>query len=244
MNSKIHILNGDALGDRFPATIPGDRIILRECLCYGPTDHENEDELFEKRAIFLEKLDPAYDYSSYVRPELNKLTEIPNDSEVYCWFEEDLFCQVNFWFSVHQVSKRTQNISLVLPHSDLIYGFGTLDRDGLEKAFARAQKLSESEIQTLSNLWKAFSRADVSSALSISKTQSEPLPFLLESVLAWKDSLPSSDSQGKPIEAMLEISAEFGTEDFRKIFPVFHKRYPIYGYGDLIAQDIWEKRKK
>jgi len=242
--SKVHILNGDSLAERFPEKIKGEKIVLRECLCYGPTDHENEDELFEKRLAFLEKLDPAYDYNSYVKPELQKLNEIPVDSEVFCWFEEDLFCQVNFWFSVNKVSKRTQNISLVLPHLDLIYGFGALDGNGLEIAFARAKKLSEPEIQTLSNLWKAFCRADVNSAISIAKSQSETLPFLLPSVLAWKDSLPSKDSQGRPTETMLDISKELGSEDFRKIFPIFHKRQPIYGYGDLIALDIWNRRKK
>ncbi len=242
MSNSVHILNGDALGDRFPEEISGERIILRECLCYGPVEHENLNSLHEIRSDFLKGLEPSHDYHEYVKPELEKLTEIPLDSEVYCWFEEDLFCQVNFWFSVHLASKRTKNISLVFPKSDLVYGFSALDGSELKEAMGSAIQLTKEDIQSISDIWKAYSRTEIAEALSIAEANCSTLPFLKEAIEAWIGSIPNENSAGKPLQVMLEISEELGTEDFRKIFPVFHRRCPIYGYGDLIAQDIWEKR--
>ncbi|WP_211277476.1 hypothetical protein [Nonlabens spongiae] len=41
MNTHYHILNGDALKEQFPKTIPGKIIVGRECLVDGPVQGDS-----------------------------------------------------------------------------------------------------------------------------------------------------------------------------------------------------------
>ncbi len=238
-----HVLNGDALGDRFPEQIEGKKIILRECFCYGPLKLDPE-ELWSIREEFLESLQSEISYADYVIPELKKLDLIKEDDQVICWFEEDLFCQANFWFTINRLSKRTKNISFVLPYSDPVYGFSALNPAELIKAQETALTLNQDQIESLSRLWKAFVSNIVEIGMAIAESNQDSLPFLMEAVIAWKVSTPQGSPDSHPIQALREISNELGTEEFRKIYPVFHKRYPIYGYGDLIVEDLWRQARK
>ncbi len=61
------------------------------------------DELFASRAKFLSQNygGTEQDYYEKVVPEFQKIKSINNDSDINLWFEDDLFCQVNFWFVVY-----------------------------------------------------------------------------------------------------------------------------------------------
>jgi len=112
---QIHILNGDALLERFPFDTP-DVIVARECLVDGDVSSAHQvasldgggdasldtslDAFFQIRASFLQKqygISPD-EYAASTIAEFWKIREIPPESDINLWFEEDLFCQVNFWF--------------------------------------------------------------------------------------------------------------------------------------------------
>ena len=114
----------------------------------------------------------------------------------------------------------------------------------LEQAFRDAKLLTANEKHILSHMWELYERPDIPEALTLSKQVSPELPFLLPAVQAWKDSIPHGDYPGKPKEALKEISAQLGTDDFGKIFRAFHIKYAIYGYGDLQVKRLWEELKK
>ena len=54
MPNQFHILNGDALLERFPENIEGPKYIIRECLLEGRLEGETLEEFFENRAKFIE----------------------------------------------------------------------------------------------------------------------------------------------------------------------------------------------
>ena len=112
-----HILNGDALKEQFPKDIDGEVIVARECLVDGDVHGGSLEELFATRARYLSKhykeVSEAYYYEHTV-PEIKKITEIPAGSEVNLWFEDDLFCQVNFWFVLHTLMSHANNLTIYL----------------------------------------------------------------------------------------------------------------------------------
>ena len=117
MNKQYHILNGDALLDQFPKSIKGEKIILRECLVEGDVQGDSFESFCQVRADYLQQ---AYgqvvdvDYHKEVVPEFEKILAIPQGSEVNLWFEDDLFCQVNFWFTLHLLAQTGKEIEAFL----------------------------------------------------------------------------------------------------------------------------------
>ena len=99
---QYHILNGDILKEQFP-DISGELIVARECLVDGDVNGKNLAELYNSRAKFISKNYRGYsirDYYEKTVPEFQKIQDIPENSDINLWFEDDLFCQVNLWFVV------------------------------------------------------------------------------------------------------------------------------------------------
>ncbi|WP_111670297.1 DUF1835 domain-containing protein [Algoriphagus litoralis] len=233
----FHVLNGDALAKIFPETIPGDRIIFRECLVDGPVNPTPTQELWEVRAEFIQKNYPdatEIDYRTHSYEEILKIKSIPDDAKIYLWFEEDLFCQVNLWFILNYLKTHPAEVFLVLPYPDSPYHFSTLSGKELELAFhKKSHSLSVREREVLGNLWLHFQNDNVFGALQIAQLFIERFPFIKPAVEAWRDMIPVGDFLGKPKETLIEISQKLQTKDFSAIFQEFQKHLPEYGFGDL-----------
>lgn len=241
-----HILNGDALLSKFPEEIPGERISFREALIDGPVKADSLEEFWELRRLFIEGANFEKDhprYKDYSLSELIKIQAIPEGSKVYCWFEEDLFCQVNLWFVLNLLQGKKAELFLTLPYPDSPYNFTKLTEKELDDTYRnKAHDLNEKERNILSRLWVHFQNQDVFEALEIAESFRERFPFLKPAVEAWRDSIPFGDFLGKPKETLLSIHRDLKTTDFKTIFREFQKRLPIYGFGDLqvkrMAEDL------
>ena len=100
MKTQYHILNGDSLKKQFPQDLTGEKIIIRECLIEGEIQGNSITDFFQCRAKFISN---AYNtteekYFEKTVSEFQKIEKIPQEVEINTWFEDDLFCQVNFWF--------------------------------------------------------------------------------------------------------------------------------------------------
>ncbi len=240
-----HILNGDALASKFPESIPGLRITFRECLIDGPVVIKSGEEFWAKRETHLTGSYPETHFSDYktqVRDEILKITVIPEEDKIYCWFEEDLFCQVNLWFILNYLKTHPAEVFLVLPYPDSPYHFSTLAAKGLVKTFHnKAHPLSKREREVLGNLWIHFQQEEVVDSLRIADLFTERFPFLKPAVEAWRDSIPLGDYPGKPKATLLDISKKLASRDFMIIFREFQKRLPEYGLGDLQVKKMCEE---
>ena len=109
MRKQYHILNGDSLRQQLPEYIQGDIIVSRECFVDGNVKGKDLADLFAMRAKFLSQNygGSEQDYYRKVVPEFKKIKKIPNDSDINLWFEDDLFCQANFWFVAHLLANST-----------------------------------------------------------------------------------------------------------------------------------------
>lgn len=233
----FHVLNGDALAEIFPGTIPGERIIFRECLVDGPVNPTPTQELWQVRAEFIQKNYPEgekVDYRKQSYDEILKIKFIPAGAKIYLWFEEDLFCQVNLWFILNYLKDHHAAVFLVPPYTDSPYHFSALTEQELTNSYeSKAHALNVRELEILAMIWTHFQKEEVFEALKIAGVFQERFPFLKVAVEAWRDMIPFGDFKGKPKTVLLEIALKLNTPDFETIFTEFQKRLPAYGFGDL-----------
>src|SRR3712207_6301561 len=96
-----HVLNGDALVDRFLDTgLSGEMVVARECLIEGDLSGSTRDAFYLARANYLALAynEVQKNYFEEVASEFEKLTTAPSPSEFNLWFGYDLFCRANLWF--------------------------------------------------------------------------------------------------------------------------------------------------
>jgi hypothetical protein len=244
---NTHILNGDALSAKLPSSIPGKKIVFRECLVDGPVDFDSFEGLILGRSEYLTKTYPGAQeepYIPHVSEELEKIITCSDSGRVYCWFEADLFCQVNLWYSIFLLNDHKGEIVLVLPEMTLENGFADLNEDELLEAYREPRVLSKNERSILSRLWVLFQKNKSEEAKRLAWTLETELPFLMPAVQAWEDSIPKGDNPGKPKAELKAIAEKLETEEFKYIFREFKRRLPIYGYGDLITRRLWEEVQK
>jgi hypothetical protein len=232
----FHILNGDALKQQFPKQLAGDLIVARECLVDGDVQADSLDELFQVRSAFISDFYGDYTKAAYYADsvaEFEKIQRIPKHSEVNLWFEDDLFCQVNFWFVAYLLDRFVSDSSvfLIRPQEHTPYGFGGLNKSELINAYERRTPITE--IGKFSALWKCYQEDDIEDLLTTAKDLSAHFPFVQNAAEAHLARIPTENNPGRPVQSLLEIMDELGTTDFGLIFKEFNKREAIYGFGDL-----------
>ncbi|UII32573.1 DUF1835 domain-containing protein [Fulvivirga ulvae] len=242
MLKRYHILNGDSLKEQFPADLPGDIIVLRECLMDGPVHGKTPDEFYTVRAKFISKLDSDISESAYYDktvPELEKIPAIPDNSDVTLWFEDDLFCQVNFWFATSLLFQKNIQLFLVRPPHHNRYGFGGLDTAALKVAFK--ERFTITETGKIAQLWEAYKANDSTNLLQLAGELESKYPFIKNAVQAHIDRQPQGDFPGRPKASLKTIMTELQTNNFGTIFQEFCKRESIYGYGDLQVKRLFDE---
>lgn len=246
MTTQYHILNGDCLKEQFPKSINGEIIVARECLVDGSVVGPSLSDLFKTRAKFIsENYDGVteQDYMEKTVPEFMKMQNIHEDAEINLWFEEDLFCQVNFWFSLNVLiqSKKENPIYLIKPKVHNQLGFGGLDNSGLLSIYENRILLTE--LETLADLWIFYQSNDLAQLLKTALALESKYPFILTAVNAHIERVPQNGKLGRPSQTLIKIMKELGTEDFDVVFKEFSNRENIYGFGDLQVQRLIHELK-
>lgn len=222
----FHILNGDSLAEKFPKDLPGETIIWREALIEGPLP---ENDFFLAREKYLSEFVANPDYQNKVISEFQKFKNIPDDSEVYFWFEDDWFCQVNFWFLISELRDKSISRFRVFPLNQKD-GFAYSDREELLSLYQSAQPINKQESELISLLWTDFR----SNQLSDQNHTSEIVRNLAELITANEDCL-----NGKLNLYLKKISAVHN--NFEDLFRQFQADFPIYGFGDLQLKKLLKK---
>lgn len=242
MKKQYHVLNGDALFEQFPKSIEGSLIIIRECLVEGNVMGADLKEFFNSRAQFLsEKYSGSLqDYYDKVASEFEKIIAIEEDCDINLWFEDDLFCQVNFWFVVSLLNQGSsnKNVFLVRPMEHSPYGFGGLSASELTSIYEKRIHLND--LQSFEDLWKSFKMNELNQLLAKAKMLSTKFPFILDAAGAHRDRNLSNEINGRPVQALLEIMNELDTEEFGLVFQEFCKRESIYGFGDAQVKTLYD----
>lgn len=242
-NIQTHILNGDALLERFPSDLADHIIVCRECLVDGPISAPNFDTFFEHRAEFIRQTfgDSTQGYVEKVVSEFEKLKNISDPTEITLWFEDDLFCQTNFWFCIHFLIRHNPNVSLFLarPPIHSHFGFGGLSEEELRAVFHHRVALQHPE--KISELWVHYQDGDLENLLVLARELSPDFPFILDAVEAHIQRIPSEGNLGRPKNALLSIMKDLETNEFGLVFKELCKREAIYGFGDAQVKKLLDE---
>jgi len=238
---KTHILNGDSLKSHWPETIAGDLIIARECLIDGNVQGDSLAELFANRATFICGYGgfTTEDYYRKSVAEFEKITTVLPNTQVYCWFEHDLFCQVNFWFVSYLLEAHIKGceIYFVCPNEGNEYSFANMSNSQLTEAYDKASLITSDELTLLSQLWPLYQglnlRNDCQKMNGIAKNLAQNFPFILAAINAQYDRAPDKSGYGRPERRLLTLMAELNTTDFNEIYCNFSKTEAIYSFGDI-----------
>ena len=246
MDRQYHILNGDALKEQFPKEIGGEKIVVRECLVDGDVKSDNLEELFQVRASFIATFYGDYTIHEYYTDtvsEFEKIESIPAHSTINLWFEDDLFCQVNFWFVVNLIFNSVQNceVFLIRPKVHTQFGFGGLNNTELVQVFT--ERVQIKEIAQIASLWGNYRDSEFDELLKIAGELKEHYPFILSAAEAQIMRIPTGNYPGRPKQALLEIMEELRTEEFEPVFREFVRREYIYGFGDLQVKRLLDEIK-
>lgn len=246
--TTYHILNGDCLADQLRQTkINQDFIVCRECLIDGNLSADNIPDFWIIRANFIADTYnvPSKEYFSKTVREFEKLNNLPNNSEVCLWFENDLFCQTNMWFVISMLANHpTLKIFRVFPTieniADTWKGFGIATAEKLEQAYHSKIQFSSQDIELGKNLWTAYQDGDFDKLKKLSKNQSDCFEYLKEVCQAHIDRFPVDKTLGRPDKVVKEIIDTNSTE-FEVVFSEFSDREGIYGFGDLQIKNIYDR---
>ncbi|MEO1415737.1 MAG: DUF1835 domain-containing protein [Bacteroidota bacterium] len=246
MSSIFHILNGDALLEQLPDSIPGTRIVARECLIDGPTHGKDLADFFHVRDAFLRKWKPEAKGLLGAGQIYQDIQHIPADSEVNLWFEEDLFCQLNLWFVLYALAQLDLhvNLYLILPGSDIRYGFGGLKPEALPLALKKRQEITAHELDMLSQLWSAYQSEEIETLQALATPLSSRYGFLLPAIEAHAARIPTDTYPGRPVATLQAIMNELESDSFGPVFQEFVQREPIYGFGDLQVHQMWQSLRQ
>ena len=246
-----HVLNGDALIERFMSTgIDGQVIVARECLVEGGLAGDTIENFYKTRAAFIKSRyeDTEDNYYRKVVAEFDTLLQAPGSSEFNLWFGYDLFCQVNLWFIISLLNdpKKRHSIDLIYPSylsdENVWDDFGNATSADLIGCYERRIRVDTAGIVLGTDLWTAYKNADFARLDELSKIDSPYYPYLKEVCQAHIQRFPTDDEEGRPEKAIERLITE-GLSDFNTVFHKFSQREGVYGFSDLQVKQIFETVK-
>lgn len=240
MIQQTHILNGDALLNQLSELFEGEKIVCRECMIEGNRHGKTPDEIFKNRAIYIQEtynVDEP-EYFKGTKNELLRIQEIPKQNEINLWFEDDLFCQTNFWFVAHLLHeyKLENPIFLVRPSHGNEYNFGEMNESDLNDSLNSKTQITIENLNKLNKLWRAYQQNNNSEMIKIAQSLNSHFPFVGPAIYA-----NISNSLRLPEKSLKQIIADLNTTEFGPIFKEFCKREAIYGFGDSQVQRMFDR---
>ena len=241
MAKAYHVLNGEALQSQLTPVLNEPMFAFNECLIEGPVSEMNSDEFFKSRLGYLaqEYGDEVFRRYAELNDNLSGLSRLTAGESLYLWFEEDLFCQTNFWFVTYHLVhiEAPCTVFWVKPRSLSRYGFGGYAPSELVALYAEAVSI---EIEKIAPLWVAYAGRDFEllrrNALELGTISKHVVP----AIDALIESKPES-GVGRPLASMIDILKMNPEQSFAEAFNAFQEREPIYGYGDVQVKRLFDE---
>lgn len=233
MITGFSIVNGDCLAQSLEPYLSSEKfLVFRECLVeHNGVPYDSSTFWDSRRRFMVERYQiTSSEYQEKTIKEYEKIQSISLEEPIYLWFEYDLFCQINFWFLVHDLSSRGfKHLFWVQPTDPTGWtGFGNSSALDLLQAWKNAAPITPEWIQTGSNLWISYQNQDWP---LFEKTFNHPTnwPKLTEIGKAQLDRLDLP--LGRPLRILQSLRAE-GITDFPTLFRQFQLQAGEYGLGD------------
>ena len=245
MQKEVHFLNGDALSEQFPKGIRGEKLICRECLVEGPVKEKKLADFFLQRATYLDKHYGESNFKVYHAKVVAQFQQLQAAAAAgHCinlWFEDDLFCQVNLWFTLsllHKIEGKRE-IYLVRPARYTPYSFGGLNTEELIVCYS--ERIPITELSPWKALWEAYRLTEPEQLTKVATGLKQRYSFVSRAVAAHLDRFPTSTQEGRPKERLKAIVKELDSTQFGPVFQLFCQTEAIYGFGDVYVKRIFDE---
>jgi hypothetical protein len=218
-----------------PADLDGQLIIWREALMDGPISASPDKAFWTMRAAYIaENHDASVEtYRSAFMSQLDRIDVITPSDDVVFWFEDDLFCQVNFWMAMHVIHRRRPaRMYRVFPSPRLGWsGFGPMDAKAAAELFAQRVTMDERDVALMQALLEAYAGADETRLRELARRPTHAMRHLPDVIDAHLLRLDPDPEKRMP-DALLRQLVREGHPTFADIFTAFTARAGVYGYGD------------
>lgn len=241
MAKAYHVLNGEALQSQLTPVLNEPMFAFNECLVEGPVSKMSSDEFFKSRLGYLaqEYGDEVFRRYAELNDNLSGLSRLTTGESLYLWFEEDLFCQTNFWFVTYHLVhiEAPCTVFWVKPRSLSRYGFGGYAPSELVALYAEAVPI---DIEKIAPLWVAYAGGDFELLRRYALELGTISKHVVPAIDALIESKPES-GVGRPLASMIDILKMNPEQSFAEAFNAFQEREPIYGYGDVQVKRLFDE---
>ena len=189
---------------------------------------------------------PDGEYFKTSVPELTKIAGVgqkePQDTKFFCWFEEDLFCQVNFWFVLNSLAKQSQinPLYFVRPKKGCEYSCAHMSKDELVTAYEKCTLIPQAELEILAKFWPCYQLQKFDEMLALYLLLPPQWRFLKVVINAQIDRAPDENGFGRAERTLIQIMNELNSQEFGTVFREFMKREAIYSFGDLQVKRMFD----
>jgi hypothetical protein len=233
----LHLVNGGSTALVMKnAHVPGIIESADEILMEGPARNrlaQQHDWVFraERLETYLEF--PRDEYMGGVQRRTELLEQALQQDEVVLWFEEDLFCQVNYmqllsWLAGH--AAKLERFTYVCPPTERL---GELSPARLDQLFAERKPVTASLTQLADRAWSAYTQEDPFELQSlIDNDDFTAWPALRDGLRAHLARLPDASAGVNRIEHTLLSAIQRGASNFDAIFVALCEQLPEYGVPD------------
>ncbi|SDP22080.1 protein of unknown function [Paenibacillus sp. yr247] len=245
MPKNLHIVNGDAFGDKLRASgIDGDILVWRESLYEGPIGVQMSDSvLLSIRTSYMSRLHgiPEELFKSITLQQEEALDKLSMDmDEVVLWFEHDLYDQLMLCYLLSRLfalPHRSFRLSLLtidqFPGVDLFYGLGQLTVDQIIHLHHKWLPVSEDQLLLARKVWTAYSASEPQPMADLMKEDLSALPFLKKALQANSERYPSTQNGLTVLQQfILELTSE-GEMPILQLFKKVIESNSGFGLGDL-----------
>ncbi len=187
--NRLIITNGSAAADVIRAAgIEGEVLPWNDVLHDGPVPSDlNLDELSEIRARYISGLgwgELNGVLAEFVAPE-SLLRTAPTRNEVVCWFEHDLYDQLQLWQVLDALG--SMNVSATLICRDAFIGYQSSTQ--LMEDFEARTEVTSGQFAAASALWGAFRHSDPG---VLARETEAGLKFTTSTISRWAQCFPST----------------------------------------------------
>jgi hypothetical protein len=239
-SSSLHITNGDADAKKVGQILDEDTLPWRDFLHDGPVRPGLLiEELSSVRARFISSLGYG-SYDSILAAFQDRdacFIDALEWREVTCWFEEDLYDQLQLMQVLHYHTDSTTNMPFFLVQHQKFFG---LDPAGIRTLHAQRRPVSKEQIKFATEAWCAFVSDTPENLLRIvHKKRTEPImPIALAALERLLSEYPSSrNGLSATQQQILEIVAQNNLIGPEALFRENNLREQQYAY--LANHQFW-----
>jgi hypothetical protein len=223
MNRRLHITNGDAVGDMLREIFSGRDEILcwRDVLHDGPLTLAPLEAHRRRRARFLADTigalgDRSLGDSPYDRIHADLLardrlmTALEDYDTVTLWFEHDLYDQLQIAEILHRVvigNRSIQKLSLICiddhPEVPYFHGLGNLNPAQLAALYPGRRLLDERQLAAGRRIWQALCASDPQRLPALATEVYDGLPFMSAALRRYCQEFPNRHNGLTRTQALL-----------------------------------------